>query len=186
MGEQQGRIGDVAESYGILRVTCHAGASAGSAFFPKWRAGRLNLPLVGPSLSSRSRTVVKMAAGAGFRVLWGGYLVVVRLGGCIEAWCGGALWGFWLVSVRGAIPQSHCCRIRPLSLPFLGLSVCRAVPRSHCRRMRLDSDMVRVISLPSCDRLVARRPGVSPGAVVLGSILQRCNPPLARQPDTAA
>lgn len=70
MGEQQGRIGNAAESHGILRVTCHAGASAGSAFFPKWRAGRQNLPLVGPSLSSRSRTVVKMAAGAGFRVLW--------------------------------------------------------------------------------------------------------------------
>ena len=158
MGEQQGRIGNAAESYGILRVTCHAGASAGSAFFPKWRAGRLNLPLVGPSLSSRSRTVVKMAAGAGFRVLCGGYLVVVRLGGRMAAWCGGVLWGFWLVSVRGAIPQSHCCQIRPLSLPFLGLSVCRAVSRLHCRRMRLDSGTVRGDILPSCDRPVARQP----------------------------
>lgn len=51
MGEQQGRIGDAAESHGILQVTCQAGASAGSAFFLKWRAGRQNLPLVGPSLS---------------------------------------------------------------------------------------------------------------------------------------
>ncbi len=166
-------------------MTCHAGASAGSAFFPKWRAGRLNLPLVGPSLSSRSRTVVKMAAGAGFRVLWGGYLVVVRLGGRMAAWCGGVLWGFWLVSVRGAIPQSHCCQIRPLSLPFLGLSVCRAVSRLHCRQMRLDSGTVRGDILPSCDRPVVRRPGVSLGAVVLGSILSRCDRPVARQPDTA-
>ncbi|KFJ06339.1 hypothetical protein BTHE_1223 [Bifidobacterium thermophilum] len=103
-----------------------------------------------------------MAAGAGFRVLWGGYLVVVRLGGRMAAWCGGVLWGFWLVSVRGAIPQSHCCQIRPLSLPFLGLSVCRAVSRLHCRRMRLDSGTVRGDILPSCDRPVARRPGVPP------------------------
>lgn len=126
-------------------------------------------------------TVVKMAAGAGFRVLWGGYLVVVRLGGRMAAWCGGVLWGFWLVSVRGAIPRSHCCQIRPLSLPFLGLSVCRAVSRLHCRRMRLDSGTVRGDILPSCDRPVARQPDTAVRVVDLSGIGLLCDSAVTRQ-----